>query len=76
MPVDKIKLTNTILPQKVIIVEIANIRRIIREYCNEMTIRLTPAEFDKLVNMYVERYIKYTDRETISNLASIITNKA
>ena len=76
MPVDKIKLTNTILPQKVITIEIANIKRIIREYCNEMTIRLTPDEFDDLVSMYIERYIKYTDRETISNLASIITNKA
>lgn len=75
MPVDKIKLTNTVLPQKVITVEIANIKRIIRTYCNEMTIRLTPDEFDNLVNMYIERYIKYTDRETISNLADIIINK-
>ena len=76
MPVDKIKLTNTILPQKVITIEIANIKRIIREYCNEMTIRLTPDEFDNLVSMYIERYVKYTDRETISNLADIIINKA
>ena len=66
----------TIKPGSLITLEIKHIKHIIREYCNEMTIRLTPDEFDKLVNMYIERYVKYTDRETISNLADIITNKA
>lgn len=44
------------------------------KYCNDMTIRLTPNEFDALVELYIQRYINVVNKEAVVSLVDIIIN--
>lgn len=50
------------------------VAKIVTKLCNDMTIRLTPNEFNELVELYIQRYINVVNKEAIVSLADIIVN--
>ena len=50
------------------------VAKVVTKYCNDMTIRLTPNEFNELVELYIQRYINIVNKEAVVSLVDIIVN--
>lgn len=50
------------------------VAKVVTKLCNDMTIRLTPNEFNELVELYIQRYINTVNKDAIVSLADIIIN--
>ena len=50
------------------------VAKVVTKLCNDMTIRLTPNEFNELVELYIQRYINTVNKDAIVSLADVIIN--
>ena len=50
------------------------VAKVVTKLCNDMTIRLTPNEFNELVELYIQRYLNTVNKDAIVSLADIIIN--